>query len=239
MLKKRPKKQAKSVRKARNSYFRTRPDAVVPEDLRSEVRQLLAVLKGKTDKKRAEKKARKPVHFFTVDEIRRFFAVLKGNRDKAMFRLIYLKALRASEVGMLRMEDYHEREGRLYVRRLKNSKGGEFRLHRQEAQFLRAWVRERGRSPGAIFRSRNHRPISRRQLDRLVKEYGAAAGISPEKCHVHAFKHSRGTHLLADTRDITLVQDQLGHRNIQNTMIYAEVSNAARDDLFEKQRDRW
>lgn len=176
---------------------------------------------------------------FTQDEIQRFFRVLKGNRDKAMFRILYLKGLRASEVGMLRMEDYSEREGRLYVRRLKHSRSGEFRLHRQESQFLRAWIRERGRSPGAIFRSRNHRPISRRQLDRLVKQYGAAAGLPPEKCHAHAFKHSRGTHLLSDTRDITLVQDQLGHRNIQNTMIYAEVSNPAREDLFEKQKDRW
>ena len=134
--------------------------------------------------------------YFSPDEIRRFFAVLKGNRDKAMFRVMYLKALRASEVGMLRMEDYHEREGRLFVRRLKHSKAGEFRLHRQEGQFLRAWIRERGRAPGAIFRSRNHRPISRRQLDRLVKAYGAAAGLPAEKCHAHAFKHSRGTHLL-------------------------------------------
>jgi site-specific recombinase XerD len=177
--------------------------------------------------------------YFSFDEIQRFFGVLKGNRDKAMFRVMYLKALRASEVGMLRMEDYHEREGRLFVRRLKNSRAGEFRLHRQEGQFLRAWVRERGHGPGAIFRSRNHRPISRRQLDRLVKHYGALAGIPREKCHAHALKHSRGTHLLSEERDITVVQDQLGHRNIQNTMIYAEVQNAAREELFEKHKDRW
>jgi len=182
---------------------------------------------------------RQRLKYFTFDEIQRFFAVLKGNRDKAMFRVMYLKALRASEVGMLRMEDYHEREGRLFVRRLKHSRSGEFRIHRAEGQFLRAWVRERGRGPGAIFRSRNHRPISRRQLDRLVKHYGALAGIPREKCHAHSFKHSRGTHLLAEERDIALVQDQLGHRNIQNTMIYAEVTNAAREELFEKHKDRW
>lgn len=182
---------------------------------------------------------RQRMKYFSFDEIGRFFAVLKGNRDKAMFRVMYLKALRASEVGMLRMEDYHEREGRLFVKRLKNSRAGEFRIHRTEGQFLRAWVRERGRGPGAIFRSRNHRPISRRQIDRLVKHYGALAGIPPEKCHAHAFKHSRGTHLLSEERDITLVQDQLGHRNIQNTMIYAEVQNVAREELFEKHKDRW
>jgi integrase len=206
----------------------------------------MSKIRGKKPAKRVRRAQNtyiEPTHqrlkYFSFDEIRRFFAVLKGNRDKAMFRVMYLKALRASEVGMLRMEDYHAREGRLYVRRLKNSKAGEFRLHRVEGQFLRAWIRERGSGPGAIFTSRNHRPISRRQLDRLVKFYGAAAGIPREKCHAHAFKHSRGTHLLADTRDITLVQDQLGHKNIQNTMVYAEVSNAARDDLFERQKDRW
>jgi site-specific recombinase XerD len=182
---------------------------------------------------------RKALKYFTEAEIQAFFRVLKSARDKAMFRVIYLKALRASEVGMLRMTDYHQREGRLYVRRLKGSLPGEFRLHRQEAAFLRAWVRERGNQPGPLFMSRNHRAISRRQLDRLVKHYGALAGIPFEKCHAHSFKHSRGTHLLAKERDITLVQDQLGHANIQNTMIYAQVGNAAREDLFGREKDRW
>jgi site-specific recombinase XerC len=177
--------------------------------------------------------------YLSEDQIHALFRVISSNRDKAMFRLAFLKGLRASEVGLIRLDDLREREGRVYVRRLKNSRSGEFRLHRQEATFLRAWLRERGRSAGALFRSRNNRAISRRQLDRLMKTYGAAAGLPRELCHFHVLKHSRGTQLLASTHDVTLVQDQLGHRNIQNTMIYAEVVNPTRDALFEKEKERW
>jgi site-specific recombinase XerD len=70
-----------------------------------------------------------------------------------------------------------------------------------------------------------------------MKRYCAAAGIEPEKAHVHALKHSCGTHLLAIEGDITLVQDHLGHRNIQNTLIYSAISNKKRDEFAERLTD--
>jgi site-specific recombinase XerD len=60
-----------------------------------------------------------------------------------------------------------------------------------------------------------------------VDEATAAAGI-PERS-VHA--HSIAVHFLEAGRGIEYVADHLGHKNIQNTKVYAQISNPFREQV--------
>ena len=91
--------------------------------------------------------------------------------------------------------------------------------------------------PGPLFPSRNCNPISRDRLDELMKNYCRRAGIPAEKAHMHSLKHACGTHLSEMGKDVAVIRDWLGHRNVQNTMIYLEVTNKARDAAAESLRD--
>jgi site-specific recombinase XerC len=131
--------------------------------------------------------------------------------------VVYHRGLRASEPGKLDLKDYRVQEGRLYVHRLKGSVSAEFKLTDVENGALRAWLRVRGLAPGPLFCSRNHRAIGRRRLDELMKQYCRLARVPEEKAHMHALKHSCGTHvaeLLGG--DVTAVQDHLGHADIRS-----------------------
>jgi type 1 fimbriae regulatory protein FimB/type 1 fimbriae regulatory protein FimE len=137
------------------------------------------------------------------------------------------------------MRDYSPRTGRIFVRRLKGSNSGEHPLCREEARALKAWLKVRGEEPGPIFPSNRKRGISRNMLDVLMKRYGRAAKIPPALCHFHALKHSCATHLLSQGFHVEQVQDWIGHANIQNTMIYARLTNARRDEMAAALRDSW
>ena len=63
-----------------------------------------------------------------------------------------------------------------------------------------------------------------------MKHYGELAGIPESKRHFHALKHSIATHLLDARGELKFVQDWVGHKNIQNTTKYAQLTNPRRDE---------
>jgi integrase/recombinase XerD len=69
-------------------------------------------------------------------------------------------------------------------------------------------------------------PIKPAYVRQMVRRLGERAGIPEEKRHPHALRHTFGTDLYRETRDIRLVQTAMGHGSVQTTQIYAHVSGA-------------
>jgi len=180
-----------------------------------------------------------PPKHLSPTQLEDLFRVIYSKRDEAIFRIVYCKALRASEVGRLELSDWDEREKMLSVHRLKGSRSAAFAMHDKELRALRAWLKVRGRAPGPLFPSRNHRPISRIRIWELMRQYCKEAGIPMRLAHPHALKHSRGSHLLEETGKIHVVQDALGHKSIASTMIYAQVSNRDRTEAIALNRNKY
>jgi len=176
--------------------------------------------------------------YLQPDEIAALFRVISAKRDRAIFRLVYHRGLRAHEVGLIQYADFRDRDGVLYVRRGKGSISREHSLIREELLALRAWIKERGTMPGAMFPSRQStRGITRTRLDQIMKAYCRAAGIRREKAHMHALKHSCGTHLRERGNGADAIQDWLGHRDSKSTDIYMHFTARRRAESLEKNRD--
>ena len=176
------------------------------------------------------------IKFLTLDELARLFIATRANaRDRALFLVAYRHGLRASEVGLLRIDDIDLRALRLTVHRVKGSHSGTHPLRTDEAKALKAYLRERPDPLGPVlFPSNRGDPIARRTLDWLMKRYGAAADLPVPKRHFHCLKHSIATHLLEAGADLRFVQDWLGHSNIQNTVVYTYLTARSRESAARK-----
>jgi integrase/recombinase XerD len=90
------------------------------------------------------------------------------------------------------------------------------------------------RQPAAPAVDRRHehatfhamKPISTRQLYRIVVEAAQAAGIA-KRVGPHTLRHSFATHLLEDGTDIRIIQVLLGHAKLNNTAFYTKVATRA------------
>ena len=86
--------------------------------------------------------------------------------------------------------------------------------HRQGVLHREGWL-----FPGQSW----DRPISTRQLHRIVVEAARAAEIQ-KRVGPHTLRHSFATHLLEDGVDIRVIQVLLGHAKLDTTALYAKVA---------------
>lgn len=170
----------------------------------------------------------------TSDEIGRLLdASLNGNygiRNYCMIYLAFTHGLRVSELCYLRLSDLDVKGKTICIYRLKNGFSTIHPLREKEIEMLDKWLQLREDFPGDesdwLFLSMKGTKISRKRVYSLISSLGEQAKI-PVKVHPHMLRHSCGFALADQGADTRLIQDYLGHRNIQHTVTYT-ASNSAR-----------
>ncbi|MCB1961713.1 MAG: tyrosine-type recombinase/integrase, partial [Rhodocyclaceae bacterium] len=154
-----------------------------------------------------------------------------GLRDKAMLELLYATGLRVSELVGLRRFEISLNDGVLRVLG-KGSKERLVPIGAQASDWLADYDREArgailaGRQSDAVFVTRHGAAMSRQMFWRLIKRYGAQAGIAGSALSPHTLRHAFATHLLNHGADLRVVQLLLGHADISTTQIYTHVARA-------------
>lgn len=160
-------------------------------------------------------------------------------RDRLVMELIYGGGLRISEVVGL---DYGHIDFASGVARVLG-KGGKERvcpLGAVALAVLKKWRSEFAvtTTPSApVVVTSRHERLSPRVIQAGLKRYLALADL-PAEVTPHKLRHSYATHLLNAGADLRLVQELLGHAQLQTTQIYTHVSMARLQQIYAQAHPR-
>ena len=153
-----------------------------------------------------------------------------GQRDATLLILAYRHGLRVSELVALRWDMVDLEQGRLHVNRLKNGIASVHPLRGPELRALRKLKREYPET-NYVFVSERRGPLTPDTVRKLVTRAGEAARL-PFPVHPHMLRHACGYKLANEGHDTRSIQHYLGHRNIQHTVRYTELSPTRFKDFW-------
>lgn len=158
-------------------------------------------------------------------------------RDNAIVTLFLGTGIRISELVGLDIESFDFSQNAFLVTR----KGGNqttLYFSKEVAFALKTWLEKRAtlglpEDENAMFISLKSKRISIRAVENLVKKYAQIA--SPlKKISPHKLRSTFGTNLYKETRDIYIVADVLGHKDVNTTKKhYAAISEDMRKNVAE------
>ena len=167
-----------------------------------------------------------------------------ARRDASMLELLYATGMRISELAGLTLDRVDLERRRLRVTG-KGNKERQLLFGTPAAAALRGYLAEgrpilaaRGTAGNAaVYLNANGAPLSARGA-RLVLERWVRAAGAPKRTSPHTLRHSFATHLLEGGADLRVVQELLGHANLQTTQIYTHLSDAALRNAYREAHPR-
>lgn len=186
--------------------------------------------------------SRKPFkipEILTDNEVKEFLNVfnkryISSHKNYLMVRISLETGMRVSEVLNLHIEDIDLNTGKVHIKQGKNDKD---RIVHISNQLLEEVIVYRDRielgMKGLLFTTRTGQVIDKKNIDRMLKTYSSKTSID-KNIHFHMFRHTYGTKIYRETKDIRLVQQVLGHSDISTTMIYTHISNEEIEKVMTK-----
>ena len=173
--------------------------------------------------------------YLTETEVERLMAVARknrwGHRDATMILVAYRHGFRPAELVDLRWDQIEFASGALHVRRVKRGTPSTHPILGDELRALRRLQREQEPKSSFVFTSERGSPFTTAGFARMVERAGAEARLG-FKAHPHMLRHACGYALANKGHDTRALQAYLGHRNIQHTVRYTELSPTRFKDFW-------
>ncbi len=160
-----------------------------------------------------------------IDFANQKIIIRSGKGDKDRITMLPEKIIKPLQNHLFRVQEEHKLH-------LKNGNGSVYLPNALAYKYPNAknewqwqWVfpsKNISTDPRSGETRRHH--LSASSLQRAVRKAGKLSGIN-KRISPHTFRHSFATHLLENGYDIRTVQELLGHKNVQTTMIYTHVLN--------------
>ena len=143
-------------------------------------------------------------------------------RNRLILKIIIYTGVRVSEILNLKMKDMFKEEN-VYLLQIKG-KGNKPRVVMIKSSIiendLKHWLDIRVCNSDLLVCNQKGERLTQAYVSRIVENILISAGIRKEKNGAHMLRHSFATLLYAKHHDLILVQEALGHADINTSRIY-------------------
>ena len=190
---------------------------------------------------------RKEIEYLTLEEVDKLLACpddsVKGVRDRAILETLYATGIRVSELIEANVEDINLRMGFITCA----GEGSKVRivpLGRPARAALEEYIYDcrdkilkENKGEKALFVNYQGTRISRQGLWKILREYGAQAGIE-HKLTPNIIRNSFAVHMLQNGADLKSLQELMGHEDITATQMYLQATKNRIKDVYDRTHPR-
>ena len=143
---------------------------------------------------------------------------------------LYATGLRRAELAHLKLSDINRERMVIHVKGGKGRKDRDVMLSPTLLEELDRYLKELRQPPDVWLFPGNSwhtgkKPITTKVIWSACREAARRAGLGDE-IHPHTLRHCFATHLLESGTDLRTIQLLLGHRDLEETTLYLQLSNA-------------
>ncbi len=165
------------------------------------------------------------VKYLKHNQVLRLIDSIEDPRDKLIVRTIYATGVRVSELCNMNIEDIDFDEHTIRIK----GKGDKIRTVFVDEDTLADIQKFIGtRIIGPLFVGQQGKHISSRAIQHIFKHY-APSGITP-----HKIRHSYASELYKRSKNLRVVQENLGHTSIKTTEIYLHTDIDERRQVYQQ-----
>jgi len=165
------------------------------------------------------------IRYLKHSQVLRLIDAIEDPRDKLIVRTIYATGVRVSELCGITIGDIDFDERTIRIR----GKGDKIRIvfvDEDTLEEIRKFIGKRIEGP--LFVGQQEKHLSPRAVQHIFRNY-APPGITP-----HKIRHSYASELYRRSKNLRVVQENLGHTSIKTTEIYLHTDLDERRQVYQQ-----
>ena len=170
-----------------------------------------------------------PVHM-RDNELERFLEAIEKTefksyaqaKNRLLIKVILYTGMRVSEALGIKVKEIVNEDG-FYIFQILG-KGNKYRIAMLKEEYiqkdLQEWLGIRDSKSPLLFQSRTSKPLTQAYVSYIMDKILQVAGVRKEKNGAHMLRHTFATRLYQKNKDLILVQEALGHADLNTSRIY-------------------
>jgi len=185
----------------------------------------------------AGKSGSKLPSFMIKEEVNRFINAIEeypyrnhiiGARNRLILKTILYTGIRVGEAINIKIKDFIKDKDAFMIQ--VRGKGNKPRIVMIKENIIKndlmVWLDHRTCGENLFFCNQKNTKLTQAYIGRLVEQILLSIGIRKEKNSAHMLRHTFATLLYQESHDLILVQESLGHSDINTSRIYTHFDQA-------------